>query len=59
MNFSSIAGSLFGALTGTNPSDLAAQASAAEQNIILAVEIIVALMLLMTFELFILIRKIK
>lgn len=54
---SSIANSVFTAVTGTDPSTLQAQATAAEQNIILAVEVIIVLMVIMVLELGVLIRR--
>jgi hypothetical protein len=54
---SSIAQSLFTALTGTDPATLQAQASAAEQNIVLAVEVVIVLMVIMILELGVLIRR--
>lgn len=54
---SSIANSVFSAVTGTDPSTLQAQATAAEQNIILAVEAIMVLMVIMILELGVLIRR--
>lgn len=57
--FSSVANSLITALTGTDASSLQAQASAAEQNIILAVEVIIVLMVFMVLELGVLVFKRK
>lgn len=46
-----IANSLISILTGTDAATLQAQASAAEQNIILAVEVVIVLMVFMVLEL--------
>lgn len=54
---SSIAQSLFTALTGTDPATLQAQATAAEQQITLAVEVVIVLMVIMILELGVLIRR--
>lgn len=54
---SNIAQSLFTALTGTDPATLQAQATAAEQQITLAVEVVIVLMVIMILELGVLIRR--
>jgi hypothetical protein len=56
-SFSGIAQSLFTAITGTDPATLQAQATAAEQNIILAVEVVIVLMVIIILELGVLIRR--
>jgi hypothetical protein len=50
-----IANSLITVLTGTDPSQLQAQATAAEQSVILAVEVVIILMVFMVVELGILV----
>jgi hypothetical protein len=54
---SGLAQSIFTALTGTDPATLQAQATAAEQQITLAVEVVIVLMIIMVFELGILIGR--
>jgi hypothetical protein len=46
-----IANSLITVLTGTDPSQLQEQATAAEQSVILAVEVVIILMVFMVVEL--------
>ena len=48
---------LITAVTGTDPTSLAAEASAAEQNIILAVEVIIALLFMVVLELAVMLRR--
>lgn len=57
MNLSGIAQSVFTALTGSDPATLQAQATAAEQQITLAVEVVIVLMVIMVFELALLVTK--
>lgn len=50
---------LITAVTGTDPSTLAAEASAAEQQLILAVEVVIILLLLQVLELAVMLRRAK